>query len=222
MIQRDEIWKAIEPLVRRLVRSTATSMPNLGGGGNGVLLNHLGTITVYDADVTGLTAALAAAASGDQVWIPGGTYADNFTVPAGVSVMGATRNGTVITGKVTLGGAASIESLSVIRTASSSSTLTGVEGPSVTYPPEMPQEEREIYGKGLVINCLIWVDNAGTGMAIGVRVANSGSVEVIDSELNGISHGGVGYGGGIDGGAGNLYHYGGKCTGSTTPYLEGA
>ena len=68
---------------------------------------------LYDADHNpvseygSIEAACAAAASGDAVELPPGTYAESFTIPAGVTVRGR-GPATVISGAVTLGAGAAL------------------------------------------------------------------------------------------------------------------
>jgi hypothetical protein len=117
-----------------------------------VLLVSNGGLTRYDPSDAGLTAALAAASSGDTVLCPTGTFTAGLTVPAGVTLSGQSIHRTVLTGQVTLDGdGAAIERLSVTR-----SSGYGVVGPDS--------------GTGYIHECHI--SSAGYGVSVNGRNGN--------------------------------------------------
>jgi hypothetical protein len=93
--------------------AASTVVPGVTGV---VLLTQSGTKTAY----TTITAALAAASANDTVVVGPGSYAESFTVPAGVLLRAAHGNRVFITGgaatgtRITLSADASIISLTVV------------------------------------------------------------------------------------------------------------
>lgn len=109
------------------------------GAGNAVTVARAGNkVLLFDAanDVlreyaksgAGLTAALAAAASGDVVQCPPGTYSGDFVVPARVTLAGSGWT-TVLSGEVSLLNGAYIVGLKISVSESSAGTLRGLTGP---------------------------------------------------------------------------------------------
>jgi len=82
------------------------------------------TVTAYDADATGLAAAIADAGDGDIIILPAVSIDGDFTVPAGVSLIGRERKRTVLTGQITIGAASVLYNLTVER--SEEGDATGV------------------------------------------------------------------------------------------------
>jgi len=105
----------------------------------------------YSATEDGLNAAIAAASSGDAIFMPPGTYSGNHTIPDGVSVVGLDRKRCILTGQINLGLNSILSEVSVTRTGSSG-TLYGVVIEN---------------SNSRVVGCLITVTNSG-GDAIGV------------------------------------------------------
>lgn len=85
----------------------------------------MGDPGVYDKSAAGLASALAAAVSGDAVWLPPCALGGSQSVPAGVSLVGVSRGRCVIAGQVTLGDGSKIEHLSITYAGS-----VGVAGPA--------------------------------------------------------------------------------------------
>lgn len=151
-----------------------------GGAGNSVTVARSGNkVLLYDAanDVlrdyekngTGLTAALAAAASGDVVWLPPGTYTEDFTVPAGVTLTGSGW-GTVISGEVALLDGAYITDLTVSVSESFTGKLCGITAPDSGAATAMM----------VAATCV----NSGTGTGYAVCRGN-GAIYLYDCVLNG-------------------------------------
>lgn len=103
---------------------------------------------VYGNDATGvrngqpfltITAALAAALSGDACWIFPGTYAESFTIPDGVAIMGLTAGAVTIsktvavaTDLVTMGENTRLENVKLTLSSSSHVQLRGIVFPGTT------------------------------------------------------------------------------------------
>jgi hypothetical protein len=63
-----------------------------------------GGATYYDPDNTGFAAAIAAASSGDVIYVPPASISGNHTIPAGVEIWGAGQQETIFTGTITNNG----------------------------------------------------------------------------------------------------------------------
>lgn len=103
---------------------------------------------VFGNDATGqrngapfltITAALAAAQAGDMVWIFPGTYAESFTIPASVSVVGTSRTGvniTLTTGAatdlVTMGNGSNLSNVTLSLSSAALVQLRGIVFPGTT------------------------------------------------------------------------------------------
>jgi hypothetical protein len=153
---------------------------------------------LYNADHTpvseygSIAAACAAAASGDAVELPPGTYTENITIPAGVTVRGRGR-ATVIAGTVTGGDGAAMQGVRVRIDGDDAGLLYGVyAGASGTFTLE---------------DCEVLVDNA-TGDATALYSGDAGEIVARRCLLRGVSVGGDGWAAyrGPSGGAGELDH----------------
>jgi hypothetical protein len=111
------------------------------------------TVTDFEPTSAGLADAIAAATSGDTIWLPPGTYGGDHTIPAGVTVAGLSRKDVVLTGQVTTGDGTVLAHLSVNRTASQSADLIAVQGPPT--------------GIAYVYDCILSAKNStGDGYAV--------------------------------------------------------
>lgn len=133
----------------------------------------------YAASAAGFAAALAAAASGDILLVPPVTISGNYTITAGVAVVGKSRFASIFTGAITGAAGASIENLSITRTANDANALTGVTG--------------QASGTFYVSDCHITCTQSGAGTAAAVRQDAAGTVQVWGCRLYG-SSAGSGYG----------------------------
>lgn len=123
--------------------------------------------SVFGNDATGqrngapfltINAALAVAQSGDAVWIFPGTYAESFTIPNGVNVLGLTTGGVdiiknvnVATDLVTMGENTRLENVNLQLTSSSHVQLRGIVFPGTTTATSK------------VRTAVLTVDNSGAG-----------------------------------------------------------
>lgn len=162
----------------------------------------------YGVSEAGLLAANSAASSGDIIKLPTGTYSGDVTITDGVKVVGESRYATILSGEITGGDDASIENLSVIRTANDGNTLKGVI--------------MAVAGTFYLNGCDIEVTQSGGGDARALSSeANSSIIEAWNSYMNGDSSGGSGWGAWRDTGlATTVYIHAGRVTGSTNPSNE--
>ena len=162
---------------------------------------------LYEAvTATDLDNALADATSGDIILLPAGTIDGDHTMIAGVKVVGRSRYATILSGQITGANGASIENLSVIRSANSAANLIGVDAPAA--------------GTFYISDCDIEVTQSGSGDAYGISADVNGTlIEVWNSFVSGDSTGGTGYGGYRDTGTSATAHfYGGRVYGSDNPF----
>ena len=157
------------------------------------------------AEYATLTLACAAAASGGTIWLAPATYAESFTVPAGVTVVGLSRADCVITGAVTVSDGTTLECLSIVRSIDDAGACNGV-----------------IEGAGAINATLndvyIKVENA-TGEALAVYMANGGRIDATLTELRAPT-GSAGYA--VDIASGDFVHWSGKAIGTVAklPYRK--
>jgi len=154
--------------------------------GNAILLFDSGgaILQEYEATAVGLGDAIADAASGDVIWLPAVQISGDFTIPAGVHVIGVSRYASQILGEVTLEAGATLEHLTVSHTDSTAGTIYGVIGPQAST------------GTVKISNCDITVTNNGAGDAIGVFLDQDTTImEVWISSIYALSVGGDGYAG---------------------------
>jgi hypothetical protein len=161
----------------------------IGLGGDTILLYDSGgqPVAEFAATSAGLDAAIAGAGSGDIVLLPAITVDGNHTVVDGITVMGMDRDRSVLSGLITVGSAAALDTLSVIRTANDANDLVGVKNTNGNNP-------------AYIRNCTLDVRQSGAGGAYciytdgGLDTLN-GSVDVRYSTLYASSVGGYGYAG---------------------------
>lgn len=116
--------------------------------GNGDLLEE------FDATGAGLTAAIAAAISGDRIELPQGSIGGDYTVPAGVTLEGHGPE-TILTGQITLGAGVHARMLKVARDVDQAAPCIGILTGDLTG------------AAAWIDKCIIEIENA-TGDAIGV------------------------------------------------------
>jgi|WetSurMetagenome_2_1015567.scaffolds.fasta_scaffold08917_2 hypothetical protein len=140
--------------------------------GNGILLFNGGgaVLREFAATDAGLDLASAAAAAGDLVLLPLFTLAGNHTLTAGVHYAGSSRRGTILSGQITGAAGATLEHLSITRTANDANVLAALVGPAA--------------GICYVTDCELAATQAGAGTGYAIAVGN-GDVYVYDSSLYG-------------------------------------
>ena len=176
-----ETWDMLEPFAQRWLEGM------LGDGKSGDPAKDGYFIILYDASgqvkreysfsLDGLNAALAAAESGDVVWMPAGSLATDITVPEGVAVVGDGMN-CIIAGTVILGAGAELRDMTVEVSNDLESEIVAVVGPAS--------------GRAFIRNSDISAFNCGSGDAIGID-DDGGVVEILGSYVNGESSSGHGY-----------------------------
>ena len=169
---------------------------------------------IYANSPAGLIEALAAALSGHAVVLPLGAIAGDFTVPDGVRLIGRDP-GSIITGTVTLGIESAAEHLWVVIDTDDTVDYNGlvVDAPTAVAGDLC-----------YVRDCHIYVIQTGaSGKANALYAQHDIDVQIWDSDLYGYSANEQGYA--IKKRAlqqGNVYVWGGRCRGSTMPFLNGA
>lgn len=180
--------------------------------GNAILLFDSGgaILQEYEATAVGLGDAIADTASGDVIWLPAVQISGNFTIPAGVHVIGMSRYASQILGNVTLEPGATLENLTIYVSSSGASTLYGLIGPQGAT------------GTAKASNCDITVANGGAGDAYAVFIDQDGtSLEIWLCACLGESTGGDGYAGYRQPATtASLYFFNGRAEGSTDPFNE--
>jgi len=177
-----------------------------------------------------LALALAAANSGNTIWLPPGIYGGDHTIPTGVRVVGFGRFSTQLTGQITLGGDNTVlHNISIPRTANDANTLVGVVGPAsgtarmFNCGIRLTQSGAgNAYGvvdgggTATLTNVTVNVANA-TGAAYAVYVASGGTINADDCELL-AETGSAGYAAYLV--DGNFYQRGGRAVGTVSmlPY----
>ena len=137
--------------------------------GNGVIL-YSGSgalLAEYGGDDTGLTAALAAATSGDVVALPAGTITGDVTIGAGVTLKGTGWN-SVLAGMLTLGDGAIAEHLQVYQSEDTSDDIIGIIGPAT--------------GEATIRDVQVSLTQAGLGKALGL-LSNGGTLRSYECEV---------------------------------------
>lgn len=148
---------------------TGSTISRLGNlillySGNGIPLQE------FALTAAGLAAASAAATAGDMILLPPITLAGDYDLTAGVHYVGTSRYSTILTGQITAAAAASLEHLSITRSASDATTLAALVGP--------------VDGACYVTDCELSATQAGAGTGYAISV-QSGDVYVYDSGLYG-------------------------------------
>ena len=134
-----------------------------------IILMQSGGWTLYDVDDAGLTAALAAAESGDVVWVPRHTFTSAITVPAGVMLYGVNPTLSGATAKLSAG--ASVEGWTLTYSTNSSSAVRCVYA-------DIDEGER-VWIRRCVISCV----NTGSGQTDGIVIEGMGRAYVHDCEI---------------------------------------
>jgi hypothetical protein len=185
-----------------LVDGGANSTITVGRGGDTILLFDSGgsPLAEFAATEAGLTAALAAATSGDTVWLPSITIGGDHTLIANVAVIGASRFGSILSGQVTGASGARLENCSVTRSANDANALYGIVAPGA--------------GTTMLAGVHVSVTQAGAGNAAAIYAAAGGNVEAWNCSLRAPA-GGAGWHYGVYHSAGNIYQEGGVCIGFT-------
>ena len=212
-----ELIHKLEPYIVNIIEEYVKYNTSTGTGGTSFLpreqaiwlLDSGGAaIKDYSADASGFTSANTDASSGDVIWVPPCTVTGNYTIAAGVKVVGASRYATIFSGQITGGASSSIENLSINRTADIADTIKGVIDPSS--------------GTFRIHSCDVTVIQAGAGDARAISAETNGTtVNVWNSYLYGSSGSGSGHGTWRDTGTSALIvAYGGRIRGSTASCNE--
>lgn len=164
------------------------------------------TLAEYEPTSAGLADAIAAAltAGGGTIQLPPGTYQGNHTIPAGVTLVGLTREECVLMGQVTLSDGSHLGTLTVDRDEDDAGAICGV-----------------VEGSGGITATLreVTVNMANaTGPAYAVYVANGGTITAHDCDLL-AETGSEGYAAYVT--SGTFRHYGGMAVGTVSlePYF---
>ena len=159
----------------------------------------------YNNNDVGMTTCIAASIAGDTILLPTCSLANDYTIPADVTVVGRSIEDCIFTGEITLSDGSSLENLSIIRSEDDAGAIIGiVEGVGTIT--------------AIIKNVTANVANA-TGAAYAIYLENGGTIKAYDSELL-AETGSVGYAAyALDG---NFYQYGGRAVGTTSllPYFS--
>jgi len=158
----------------------------------------------YAVSSAGFDAALTAASSGDVILLPAQDISGNHTITAGVKVVGYSRYATQLTGQITMAASASIENLSIIRTADDSSAYVALIN--------------QASGTSYAHSCDIKVEQSGSGNAYGVSLNGAGNLELWNCYTYGSTAGAYGYAVYDNSGGGNIILFGGRAYGSTDEF----
>jgi hypothetical protein len=167
-----EVADRLRPFIQKWIDATLSKNANPGSDDAYLIelyKNTTGKIKRYSFTAAGMTGALAAAASGDGITLPIGTLTGNYTMIAGVKVIGKSRFATILTGQITGAAEASVENLSITRTANDGNALSGIVG--------------QASGTFYVHACHIKCTQSGAGTAAGVRQDAAGTVEIWSTKL---------------------------------------
>jgi hypothetical protein len=106
-------------------------MAAAAGVGNDILLYSGAAITPYPPTGAGLLAANAAAADGDVIHVPPGSYTvTTMTVGTGVTIIGSGQPATIISGTITLANSVIMSDLLISKVASSASAVNAIVLPT--------------------------------------------------------------------------------------------
>jgi len=159
----------------------------------------------YNNNDVGMTTCIAASIAGDTILLPTCSLANDYTIPADVTVVGRSIEDCIFTGEITLSDGGSLENLSIIRSEDDAGAIIGiVEGVGTIT--------------AIIKNVTVNVANA-TGAAYAVYMSNAGTIKAYNAELL-AETGSVGYAVYLS--AGDFYHYGGRALGTValTPYFS--
>ena len=201
-------WGSIGGVIQEGPGIDITGTKRIGVGHDSILLVDSSSrvpAMEYAVSSTGFDAALSAASSGDVILLPAQDISGNHTITAGVKVVGYSRYATQLTGQITMGGAdATLENLSIIRTANNSTTYKCLINPSS--------------GTSYVHSCDIKITQSGSGNAYAVSLDNAGNIEIWNSLTYASSGSGSGYAVYDGGGGGSIFLLGGRAYGSTDEF----
>jgi hypothetical protein len=137
------------------------------------VLRHDGSSVV--AETATLADAIAAASSGDTIYLPPGTYSGDHTIPASVTVAGMNMIECELTGEITLSTGAYLVNAYVHRSLNTADNEYGVIFP------------RKALGVGHLHHCKVEVTNAGAGTGYDLKLQDAG-YDLNDYWLSGDIH----------------------------------
>jgi hypothetical protein len=174
-----------------------------GGGGTGItnimitLFSGGESISMHEPTAAGLNGAIAASSSGDVIFMPDVDITGDFSIPAGVNLVGVSSLQSIIRGQVTIEPGCLLENLSVINQQNSSDLIVAV----LTQESTTSEETCNI--KGCDIRCY----QCGSGNTYAVYIADSGVELVVEnSTIIADSNSGLGYAFSNNGGDCRVYH----------------
>lgn len=176
-----------------------------GGGGGGTGLTNImitlfsggESISMHEPTAAGLNEAIAASSSGDVIFMPDVDITGDFSIPAGVNLVGVSSLQSIIRGQVTIEPGCLLENLSVINQQNSATLIVAV------YVQESTTSEETCNIKGCDIRCY----QCGTGTTYGIYIADTGVELVVEnSTIIADSSSGLGYAFSNNGGDCRVYH----------------
>jgi len=134
-----------------------------------ILYNPNQSGTAYNVDDAGLAAAIAGAVDNAIIWVPAGTFSNDYTIPGSVSIVGAGRTNTIFSGTLIMNTESALLYANLNFAGSSASNYYAVTGPSS--------------GRAYIYDCLIDIANEGAGTSRAIFSQSGGTVRIEFSDI---------------------------------------
>jgi hypothetical protein len=174
-----------------------------GPGGDGIttimitLFSGGESISMHEPTAAGLNEAIAAAGTGDVIFMPDVDIVGDFSIPAGINLVGVSSRESIIEGQVTIEPGCLLENLKIINQANDATEIIAVIATETSDSTELSR----------IKGCEIYAYQCGTGNTTAVYLDSSGvDLLVENSTIVADSNGGYGYTFSSNGGNCNVYH----------------
>lgn len=148
----------------------------LGGAYDHIIRMSENSWTLYPSTGAGLTAALAAASSGEAVWVPKGTYSADYTVGEGVALVGVDNRTVIIDGMITMEAGAAVYNCRWIDTFADDNDHYGIKVLTEGYY--------------YIVDCRIYFTQNGGGGTYGIYVDAAAMVYIDHCSIECMGHNG--------------------------------